>query len=76
MRTFKIRDRQIGDGHPCYIIAEVSCNHEGDFDEARKIIEAAAVAGADAVKLQTYTADTDEDISPVYGQGAVQGGGR
>ena len=58
MRTFKIRDRQIGDGHPCYIIAEVSCNHEGDFDEARKIIEAAAVAGADAVKLQTYTADT------------------
>lgn len=58
MRTFRIQDRVIGDNHPTYIIAEVSCNHEGDFDEARRIIEAAAKAGADAVKFQTYTADT------------------
>lgn len=57
-RTFKIADREIAEDKPTYIIAEVSCNHEGDFDEARKIIEAAAAAGADAVKLQTYTADT------------------
>lgn len=54
----QIKDRKIGPGKPCYIIAEVSCNHEGNFDEARRIIEAAAAAGADAAKLQTYTADT------------------
>ncbi len=58
MKNFKIADRDIGKGHPCYIIAEVSCNHNGDFDEAVKIIKAAKYAGADAVKLQTYTADT------------------
>jgi len=57
-RELKIADRFIGDKHPTYIIAEVSCNHEGNFDEARKIIEAAAACGADAVKMQTYTADT------------------
>lgn len=58
MKQIKIKDRIIGDAYPTYIIAEVSCNHEGDFSEARKIIEAAAKAGVDAVKLQTYTADT------------------
>lgn len=58
MKPFKIQDRQIGAGHPVYIIAEVSCNHNGNYDEAVKIIEASAKAGADAVKLQTYTADT------------------
>lgn len=58
MKSFRIGDRIIDKKQPCYIIAEVSCNHNGDFNEARKIIEAAADAGADAVKLQTYTADT------------------
>lgn len=57
-REIEIKGRKIGKGHPCYVIAEVSCNHEGNFDEARKIIEAAAKAGADAAKLQTYTANT------------------
>lgn len=54
----KILDRKIGAGHPCYIIAEVSCNHEGNLHEAKRIIKAAADGGADAVKIQTYTADT------------------
>jgi len=58
MKTMNIGKRAIGGNNPSYIIAEVSCNHEGNFDEARKIIEAAAACGADAVKLQTYTADT------------------
>ena len=57
-QEIQIKGRKIGRGHPCYIIAEVSCNHEGNFDEARRIIEAAAKAGADAAKLQTYTAET------------------
>lgn len=58
MNEFDIAGRKISESHPCYIIAEVSCNHNGDFDEAVEIIKAAGEAGADAVKLQTYTADT------------------
>jgi N-acetylneuraminate synthase len=53
-----IGKRTIGGGHPVYVIAEVSANHHQDFDEAVKIIFAAKDAGADAVKLQTYSADT------------------
>jgi len=54
----KICDRQIGEGQPTFIIAELSANHNGDLDCAKRTIEAMAKAGADAVKLQTYTADT------------------
>ena len=54
----KIASRDIGPGNPTYIIAELSANHNQDFDQAVKIIEAAKAAGADAVKLQTYTPDT------------------
>lgn len=56
--AFTINGRQIGMGHRTYIIAEVSANHNQDFDQAVRIIEAAKEAGADAVKLQTYTPDT------------------
>lgn len=50
--------RKIGPGQPVFIIAEMSGNHNHDIKRAYKIIDAAAVAGADAVKLQTYTPDT------------------
>jgi pseudaminic acid synthase len=55
---FSIAGRLIGAGHPVYVIAEVSANHNQNYEQAVKIIHAAKGAGADAVKLQTYTADT------------------
>jgi N-acetylneuraminate synthase len=54
----EINGRRIGPGEPTYIIAEMSGNHNQRFDDAVKIIQAAKEAGADAVKLQTYTADS------------------
>lgn len=56
--NFKINNHLIGSGQPVYIIAEMSANHNQSFDQAVKIIEAAKEAGADAIKLQTYTPDT------------------
>ena len=53
-----IDGREIGAGQPTYMIAEMSANHGQDFDTAVKILEAASQAGAEAVKLQTYTPDT------------------
>lgn len=54
----KINGRAIGLGHPVYIIAEMSANHNQDYGQAVQIVKAAKEAGADAIKLQTYTPDT------------------
>lgn len=58
MSGFEINGRAVGPGRPPYLIAEMSGNHNQDFDQARSIVEAAVRAGASAIKLQTYTADT------------------
>ncbi len=55
---FKIGDRFVGDEHPVFIVAEMSCNHLQKYDYAVEIIKKAKDAGADAIKLQTYTPDT------------------
>jgi pseudaminic acid synthase len=57
-RKFKIAVRTIGAGEPVYVIAELSANHRNRFEEAARLVHAAKEAGADAVKLQTYTPDT------------------
>lgn len=58
MSSIKINNRHISQGGPVYIIAEISANHNQDYGEAVRIIRAANEAGADAVKLQTYTPNT------------------
>ena len=58
MGHISIADRRIAPGRPCYLIAELSANHRQQFDEAVKLVAAAGEAGANAVKLQTYTPDT------------------
>lgn len=49
-------EREIGDGAACLVIAEIGSNHDGDLDRARALIDAAAAAGADAVKFQSFRA--------------------
>jgi pseudaminic acid synthase len=56
--SFKIGERLIGPDQPVYVIAELSANHHQEFEQAVRLLHAAKAAGADAVKLQTYTPDT------------------
>ncbi len=55
MAEVKIGNKLVGDGHPCFIIAEIGINHNGDVENAKQLIKIAKVAGADAVKFQKRT---------------------
>jgi pseudaminic acid synthase len=77
-RPFQLSDKWVGPEQPVYVVAELSANHRGSFDYAVKVIEAAHAAGADAIKLQTYTPDTitlrsDQDLFRV-GAGTIWSG--
>ena len=72
LNEIEINNRKIGPNHPPYIIAELSANHNGDIKRAYKIMEEAKKAGADAIKIQTYTHDTmtidhDSDEFQIHG---------
>ncbi len=53
--TVQIGNKKVGDGHPNYIVAEVGINHNGDLETAKRLIDAAVLAGCDAVKFQKRT---------------------
>ena len=61
-REIKFGNRMMGDGHPAYIIAEIGINHNGDLEIAKKIIDAAVHAGADAVKFQKRTPEVSTPL--------------
>lgn len=66
MSTVKIGNRQVGDDQPCFIIAEIGINHNGDIDTARRLISVALAAGCDAVKFQKRTVNvvyTPEELA-------------
>src|ERR1044071_9234777 len=56
INTIRIGSKKVGLGQPVFIIAEAGVNHNGDLQIAKKLIDAAAEAGADAVKFQTFRA--------------------
>jgi len=57
MSTVKIGNKLVGEGQPCYIIAEIGINHNGDIDLAKRLISVAVAAGCDAVKFQKRTVE-------------------
>ena len=66
MKNVKIGDKTVGDGFPCFIIAEIGINHNGDIDLAKKMIDTAYSTGCDAVKFQKRTVDvvyTKEELA-------------
>lgn len=57
MRTVKIGKKLVGDGYPCYILAEAGCNHNQDLEIAKRLVDMAALSKADGIKFQTYRAE-------------------
>jgi N-acetylneuraminate synthase len=57
MAEIKIHDIPVGDGHPCFVIAEIGINHNGDIELAKKLIDVAEAAGCNAVKFQKRTVE-------------------
>ncbi|OPX84997.1 MAG: Spore coat polysaccharide biosynthesis protein SpsE [Pelotomaculum sp. PtaB.Bin104] len=57
MDSFRIGSKSIGEGHPCFIIAEAGSNHNGNLQQAKILVDIAVEAGADAVKFQNFKAD-------------------
>ena len=79
MSEIRIAERTVGPGHPTFVIAELSANHNHDLSRALASIDAAAEAGVDAVKFQTYTADTitiDSNAEPFQVKGGTLWDGR
>ncbi|EKD88443.1 MAG: hypothetical protein ACD_34C00534G0003 [uncultured bacterium] len=57
MAEVRIKNILVGDGHPCFVVAEIGINHNGDIDTAKKLIDVAKIAGCGAVKFQKRTVD-------------------
>jgi len=75
MKNITIGNRQIGEGHSVFIIAEAGSNHNRNLEQAKKLIEIAAEAEADAVKFQTYSAETlysKKTPNPEYLEGKME----
>ncbi len=71
----RIEGRPVGPGHPCFVIAEIGVNHNGDTELAHRMIDVAADAGADCVKFQTFKAEefcnSPEEVYEYVSQGQV-----
>src|ERR1700746_3063935 len=68
MTAVRIGNRLVGDDQPCFIVAEIGINHNGDLDTAKRLISVAVAAGCDAVKFQKRTVEVvysqDELVRP------------
>ncbi|MGB2963459.1 MAG: N-acetylneuraminate synthase [Anaerolineales bacterium] len=69
-KVIEIADQQVGAGYPCFIIAEAGVNHNGNLKTAKRLVDAAVSAGANAVKFQTFVAE--QVISPIAPQADYQ----